>query len=62
MICLAAVATAIYLPIYLYKGLRRVYETGHLMTALRFLVLLISYFIGLVAIVAVAAFIAAFSV
>ena len=58
----AAFATVIYLPVYLYKSLRRVYESGRWITVLRFLFLSFSYFVGLVIIVGVAALIAAFTV
>ena len=58
---LAVFATIIYVPVYLYKSLRRVYESGHLATALRLFVLTNSYIVGLALIVAISALLAAFS-
>lgn len=47
---LAGWAVAIYIPVYLFKALRRVYGQGRAITFLKFLLLVLSYFIGLVAI------------
>lgn len=58
---IAVLGTIIYIPVYLYKSLRRVYESGHWMTTLRFFLLTISYMVGLGIIVAIAATLAAFS-
>lgn len=44
---IAAWAAAIYIPIYLFKALRRVYGQGRAITFLKFLLLLLSYFFGL---------------
>jgi hypothetical protein len=59
---IAGIATSIYIPVYLYKSMRRVYERGHLVTLLRFFLLVITYGVGLGIIVAIAALFAAFSV
>lgn len=45
---LADLAVMLYMPIYLYKALRRVYEQGRAITLLKFLLLFLSYTIGLV--------------
>lgn len=36
-------AVWIYIPVYLYKSMRRVYGQGHLMTSLKFMLLFLSY-------------------
>lgn len=59
---LTAFAVALYIPLYLYKSLRRVYEQGRLWTILKFLVLLFSYLLGFSIILAFAAFYTAFSI
>lgn len=41
------VAASLYVPVYLYKAMRHVYGQGHFLTALKFLVLLVAYWIGL---------------
>jgi hypothetical protein len=55
-------AVLIYIPVYLYKGMRRVYEQGHGFTGLKFLVLSLAYFFGLTVILVFAAVAAAFAV
>jgi Protein of unknown function (DUF3667)/Domain of unknown function (DUF4286) len=56
------VATSLYVPVYLYKAMRRVYAQGHAATVPKFLGLAIAYFIGLAAILGFAALFAAFSI
>ena len=56
------VATAIYIGVYLYKAMRRVYEQNRFVTVLKFIVLFIAYSIGLTLILATAGIIAAFSI
>lgn len=55
-------AVSLYIPVYFYKGMRRVYEQGHFFTAVKFIVLLMSYFVGLSFIFVFAALFAAFSI
>jgi len=43
---LILVATSFYIPVYLYKAMRRVYGQGHLMTILKYLMLLTAYLSG----------------
>jgi hypothetical protein len=43
-------AVVIYIPVYLYKSLRRVYEQGRLITILKFVLLVMAYSFGLLAI------------
>lgn len=50
-----------YIPIYLYKSLRRVYQQGRIVTFLKLIILFIAYAIGLTLILLFAAFFAAFS-
>jgi hypothetical protein len=59
---LSTFAVFLYLPVYLYKGMRRVYEQGHTFTSLKFLVLLLAYFVGLFVILVFAGLTAAFSI
>ena len=58
---IAGFAAVIYIPVYLYKSLRRVYGQGHLLTTFKFLVLTGCYFAGLISIILVAGLLAAFS-
>ena len=57
-----ALAASLYVPVYLYKGQRRVYEQGRIFTILKFLILTFAYFGGLFIIFAVVALLAAFSI
>jgi len=41
------VAASFYIPVYLYKAMRHVYGQGHVLTTLKFLVLLFAYWVGL---------------
>lgn len=59
---LATLATVIYIPVYLFRSMRRVYEGSRAVTFFRFSLLSIAYFAGLGVIVGIAALIAAFSV
>ena len=55
-------AVSLYIPVYLYKGMRRVYEQGHALTSLKFIILAMAYFLGLIALLVIAALTAAFSI
>jgi hypothetical protein len=55
-------AAAVYVPVYLYKAIRRVYGQGHLLATLKFLLLVFAYFIGLLIVFALVALFAAFSI
>ena len=56
------VMTSLYIPVYLYKAMRKVYGQGHLATVPKFLGLVVAYFMGLAAILGIAALLAAFSI
>ncbi len=56
------VAVSLYIPIYLYKAMRQVYEQSLFATAIKFIVLMFSYIIGLLVILMISATIAAFSI
>lgn len=56
------VVTSLYIPVYLYKSMRKVYGQGHLATVPKFLGLFIAYCTGLAAILAITALLAAFSI
>lgn len=56
------VVASFYVPVYLYKSMRRVYGQGGFVTFLKFVVLLISYLIGFFATMMGALAIAAFSI
>jgi len=43
---LILVVTSFYIPIYLYKAMRRVYDQGHLITMFKYLMLSIAYLSG----------------
>ena len=55
-------ATSIYIPVYLYKGMRRVYGQGRFVTATKFAALTMAYFFGLTSIFLVTAVFTAFAV
>lgn len=57
-----ATATTVYIPIYLYKAMRRVYGQGHFVTLTKFFALSISYFFGLTSLFFVTAVFAAFAI
>ena len=56
------VLTSIYVLVYLYKGMRRVYGQGHLITIPKFLFLFIAYVSGLALIAVITTVLAAFSI
>lgn len=43
---LVLVAAAFYIPVYLYKAMRQVYEQGHFFTLAKYVVLVVAYMIG----------------
>ena len=43
---LPLVVASFYIPVYLYKGMHRVYAQGHVITILKYLVLLVTYITG----------------
>jgi len=59
---LAAVGVGFYILVYFYKAMRRVYEQGHTLTTLKFVVLFFSYFMGMSIILLFAALFAAFAI
>jgi len=56
------IGASIYIPVYLYNSMHRVYGQGNFSTALKFLFLLISYFVGFGLMIGIAAVFAAFSI
>jgi hypothetical protein len=59
---ITAIAVSFYVPIYVYKGMRRVYEQGHWLTSAKFIVLFATYTVGLSMIFVGAAIFTAFSI
>lgn len=55
-------AMSMYVPIYLYKAQRRVYEQGRFLTVMKFSVLTLAYLAGLIVMLALVAILAAFSI
>ena len=43
---LVLVAAAFYIPVYLYKAMRQVYEQGHFFTFTKYVVLVVAYMVG----------------
>lgn len=43
---LVVVAASLYIPVYLYKAMRRVYGQGHIMTIIKYVALVIAYAAG----------------
>ena len=56
------IGASIYIPAYLYNSMHRVYGQGNFSTALKFVFLLISYFVGFGLMIGIAAVFAAFSI
>ncbi len=46
VIVLTLVAASFYIPVYLYKAMRRVYGQGHLLTSTKYVVLFVAYSAG----------------
>lgn len=61
-IALTAVAITIYVPIYLFVALRRVYGQGRIITFLKFIVLSVAYLAGFSLIMGITFAVAAFSI
>lgn len=59
---LSVFVVSLYVPVYLYKAMRRVYEQGRAITILKFFLLLLTYLVGLTLILLFAAFYTAFSI
>jgi hypothetical protein len=55
-------AVSLYVPIYLYKALRRVYGQGRFFSVLKFWLLALAYFAGLIVMFGLVALFAAFSI
>ncbi len=43
---LILVVVSFYIPVYLYKAMRHVYGQGHIITLLKYLLLLVAYLTG----------------
>lgn len=52
----------LYMPLYLYKGIRRVYRQGHLATILKYMLLLIAYALSFSLMLAITTLVFVFSV
>jgi hypothetical protein len=59
---LVIVASSIYVPIYLFVAMRRVYAQGRFVTFLKYIALMIAYLIGFSTIMALTFALAAFSI
>ena len=59
---IAGIAISVYIPVYLYKALRRVYAQGRWLTLWKLLLLSLGYGAGLLLILIFAVVFAAFSV
>jgi hypothetical protein len=59
---LSVFVVSLYVPVYLYKAMRRVYAQGRGITILKYFVLVLTYLIGLTFILLFAAFYTAFSI
>ena len=62
IVAITLVATSLYIPVYLYKAMRRVYGQRHLVTVPKFMGVVIAYFIGIFGTFAIAGLLAAFSI
>jgi len=59
---LSVFVVSVYVPIYLYKAMRRVYAQGRILTILKFFMLVLTYVAGLSVMLLFAAFYTAFSI
>lgn len=59
---ITTIAASLYVPVYLYKSMRGVYEQRRIVTIPKFLILMFGYFVGFSFILFVAALFAAFSI
>jgi len=59
---ITTVAVSLYIPVYLFKSMRRVYGQGGLITTFKYLILLFAYFVGVILILVSTAIFAAFSI
>jgi len=62
IVILVLVAASLYVPVYLYKAMRRVYDQGHILTLLKYIVLAVIYFFGAMLTMMGALLVALFSV
>ena len=62
IVILTLVAATLYIPVYLYKAMRRVYGQGHLLTSTKFIMLTVAYFCGAMITMMGALLVALFSV
>ncbi|MEM9401934.1 MAG: DUF3667 domain-containing protein [Pseudomonadota bacterium] len=62
ILVLPIVVTAFYIPVYLFKAMRRVYGQGFFMTFFKYSILLVVYMLGIGLTIFAAAVIAAFSI
>jgi len=62
IISIFLIGASIYIPVYLFRSMQRVYGQGVLITLFKFLFLLISYFVGFGLMIGIAAVFAAFSI
>jgi hypothetical protein len=58
----AIVAVSFYIPVYLFKAMRRVYSQGRFLTFLKYMALLLAYVFGFTLVMLIASLIAAFSI
>jgi hypothetical protein len=59
---LVIAASSIYIPVYLFVAMRRVYGQSRFVTFLKFIILMITYIIGFSTIMAITFALAAFSI
>jgi len=59
---LSVFIVSLYVPVYLYKAMRRVYAQGRAITILKYFILILTYVIGLTFMLMFAAFYTAFSI
>jgi len=62
VIDIVLIGAAIYIPVYLFRSMQRVYGQGVFVTALKFMFLALSYFVGFALMIGFAALFAAFSI
>ncbi len=62
IIAIILVTTSLYIPVYLYKAMRRVYGQRHLVTVPKFMGVVVAYFVGILGTLAIVGVLAAFSI
>ncbi len=62
IVTITLVTASLYIPVYLYRAMRRVYGQRHLVTIPKFMSVIVAYFVGILGTLAIVGVLAAFSI